>query len=130
MTMNLFVQIVLIIAVFGSVFLARRKTITVATHCTIMNAAVWVQIAAILLVMLPSLVGTIANVPSQPLFYPEELINHSFGLALIGLWVYISLGIRNRVKMPRNRAAVMWLALGVWTVSLILGLHIYFTMPS
>ena len=130
MTMNLFVQIVLIIAVFGSVYLARRKTITLATHCTIINAAVWVQIAAILLVMLPSLLGTIANVPSQPFFYPEELIHHSFGLILIGLWVYISLGIRNRVKMPHNRAAVMWLALGVWTVSLILGLHIYLTMPS
>ena len=128
MTANLVVQILLIITVFGAVYLARTKKLV--THCTIISVAILVQIIAIFVVMLPSMLSIIENVPSQPFFYPEVLIHHSFGLVLIGLWVYISLGIRNLVKMPRNRASVMWLALGVWITGFILGVHIYLTMPS
>jgi uncharacterized membrane protein YozB (DUF420 family) len=128
MIANLVVQIVLIITVFGAVYLARRERLTM--HCSVIRVAIPIQIVAILLVMLPSMLGIIENVPSLPFFYPEVLIHHSFGLTLIGLWVYINLGIARRVKKPRNRAAVMWLALGVWIASFILGLSIYFTMPS
>jgi len=128
MTANLAVQIVLIIAVFGAVYLARQKKFV--RHCTVIRVAIPVIIIEVFVVMLPSLLSTIENVPSQPFFYPEVLIHHSLGLTVIGLWVYINLGIAQRVKMPRNRASVMWLALGVWITSLILGVHIYLTMPS
>ncbi len=123
---NLAVQISLIMTVFGAVYLARRKKLV--RHCTVMRVAVPIQIIAIVAVMLPSMLGYIENVPSLPFFYPEMLIHHSLGLAVVGLWIYINLGIERRVKMPRNRAAVMWLALGVWIASLILGLSIYYTL--
>jgi len=123
---NLAVQIVLIIAVFGAVYLARKKK--VVRHCTVIRIAVPVQILAILLVMLPSMLGLIGDGPPLPFFYPEMLIHHSLGLAVVGLWVYINLGIERRVKMPRNRAAVMWLALGVWIASIVLGLSMYYTL--
>jgi uncharacterized membrane protein YozB (DUF420 family) len=123
---NLAVQILLIIIVFGAVYLARNKKLI--RHCTVVRVAVPVQIIAIVLVMLPSMLGYIENVPSLPFFYPEMLIHHSLGLAIVGLWIYINLGIERRVRMPRNRAAVMWLALGVWIASLILGLNIYLTL--
>jgi uncharacterized membrane protein YozB (DUF420 family) len=123
---NLAVQVSLIIAVFGAVYLARRKKLV--RHCTVMRVAVPIQIIVIVVVMLPSMLGFIENVPSLPFFYPEMLIHHSLGLVVVGLWIYINLGIERRVKMPRNRAAVMWLALGVWIASLILGLSIYYTL--
>ena len=101
----------LIITVFGAVYLARRKKL--AMDCTVIRVAIQIQIVAILVVMLPSMLGFIENVPSLPFFYPEVLIHHSLGLVVVGLWVYINLDFERRVKMPRNRAAVMWLALGV-----------------
>jgi uncharacterized membrane protein YozB (DUF420 family) len=123
---NLAVQILLIITVFGAVYLARNKKLV--KHCTVIRIAVPLQIIAILLVMLPSMLGLIENVPPLPFFYPEMLIHHSLGLAVVGLWVYINLDIERRVKMPRNRAAVMWLALGVWIASFVLGLSIYYAL--
>jgi len=123
---NLAVQIVLIITVFGAVYLARKKKLV--RHCTVIRIAVPVQILAILLVMLPSMLGLIGDGPPLPFFYPEMLIHHSLGLAVVGLWVYINLGIARRVKMPRNRATVMWLALGVWIASIVLGLSMYYTL--
>lgn len=105
MTANLVVQILLIITVFGAVYLARTKKLV--KHCTVIRVANLVQIMAIFVVMLPSMLSIIGNVPSLPFFYPEVLIHHSLGLVLIGLWVYINLGIARRVKMPRNRASVM-----------------------
>lgn len=123
---NLAVQVSLIITVFGAVYLARRKRLV--RHCTVIRVAVPIQIIAIIVVMLPSMLGYIENVLSLPFLYPEMLIHHSLGLVVVGLWIYINLGIERRVKMPRNRAAVMWLALGVWIASLILGLSIYYTL--
>lgn len=123
---NLAVQILLILTVFGAVYLARNKKLV--KHCTVIRIAVPLQIIAILLVMLPSMLGLIENVPPLPFFYPEMLIHHSLGLAVVGLWLYINLDIERRVKMPHNRAAVMWLALGVWIASLVLGLSIYYTL--
>jgi len=123
---NLAVQIVLIITVFGAVYLARNKKLV--RHCTVIRIAVPVQILAILLVMLPSMLGLIGDGPPDPFFYPEMLVHHSLGLAVVGLWVYINLGIERKAKMPRNRAAVMWLALGVWIASLVLGLSIYHSL--
>jgi hypothetical protein len=126
MIANLVVQIVLIITVFGAVYLARKKKLV--RHCTVIRIAVPAQILAILLVMLPSMLGLIGDGPPLPFFYPEMLIHHSLGLAVVGLWVYINLGIERRVKMPRNRVAVMWLALGVWIASIVLGLSMYYTL--
>ena len=60
MTVNLVVQIVLIITVFGAVYLARGKKLT--KHCTVIRVAVPIQIVAILVIMLPSMLGFIENV--------------------------------------------------------------------
>ncbi len=99
-------------------------------HCTVLRVAVPIQIVAILVVMLPSMLGFIENMPSLPFFYPVVLTHHSLGLVVVGLWVYINLDVERQAKIPSYRAAVMWLALGVWIVSFVLGLSIYLTMPD
>ena len=105
MMANLAVQILLIITVFGAVYLARRKKLT--KHCTVIRVAVPIQIVAILVVMLPSMLGFIENMLSLPFFYPVVLIHHSLGLVVVGLWVYINLDVERRVKIPSYRPAMM-----------------------
>ncbi len=86
------------------------------------------QIIAILAFMLPSLLGFIQNVPSLPLFYPEVLVHHSFGLILVGVWAYVNLDVSRRIKQLIRRKTAMRVALGVWLVTIALGLHIYYTL--
>ncbi len=123
---NVVVQLVLIVLVLGAVYLARRGR--VVRHCTIQRGTVLIQIVAILSIMLPSLLGFIQSVPSLPLFYPELLIHHSFGLILVGMWVYINLDVSRRIKQLIKRKTAMRFALGVWVVTIALGLHIYYTL--
>jgi hypothetical protein len=77
-TANLVVQLVLIALILGAVYLARRGRIK--RHCTIVRGAVVVQIIAILIVMLPSLLGYVANVPPIPFLYTARPSSkrHSF----------------------------------------------------
>lgn len=91
---NLIVQLVLIAFVFGSVWLARKRR--VIRHCTIIRGAVIVQIATILAIMLPSLLGYVENVPLIPFLYPELLIHHALGLVVIIIFFYVNLGSRAR----------------------------------
>ncbi len=123
---NIIVQLALISFVFGAVYLARRGR--VVRHCAIQRGTLLAQIIAILGFMLPSLLGFVQNVPSLPLFYPELLVHHSFGLILVGMWVYINLDVSRQIKQLVKRKTAMRVALGAWLVTIALGLHIYYTL--
>ncbi len=123
---NIVVQLVLIVLVFGAVYLARRGR--VARHCAIQRGTVTIQIIAILSIMLPSLLGFIQSVPSIPLFYPELLIHHSLGLILVGMWIYINLEVKRIIRPFIKRRTAMRFALGVWLIAIALGLNIYYTL--
>ncbi len=125
-TANLVVQLVLIMFVFGAVYLARKGR--VVKHCTIQRATVSVQIIAILAVMLPSLLGYVENVPEVPLLFPELLIHHTVGLVLIGVWIYINLEVGGIIRQHIRRKTVMRFAFGVWLIAIVLGVNIYLTV--
>jgi len=123
---SLIAQLVLIAFVFGSVYLARKRK--VLRHCAIVRGAIVLQIIAILAIMVPSMLGYVENVPPIPFFYPKLLIHHTLGLVLIALFVYFNLEVKRVVRPLPQRKAVMWLALGVWLVTLALGVHIHLTI--
>jgi putative membrane protein len=125
-TANLVVQLVLIALILGAVYLARRGRIK--RHCTIVRGAVVVQIIAILIVMLPSLLGYVANVPPIPFLYPELLIHHILGLVLIAIFIYVNLEVGHVIRPIVKRKDAMWAALGVWLVALALGIILYLTV--
>ncbi|MGA8070968.1 MAG: hypothetical protein WB946_05655 [Halobacteriota archaeon] len=125
-TANLVVQLVLIALILGAVYLARRGRIK--RHCTIVRGAVVVQIIAILIVMLPSLLGYVANVPPIPFLYPELLIHHILGLVLIAIFIYVNLEVGHVIRPIVKRKDAMWTALGVWLVALALGIILYLTV--
>jgi putative membrane protein len=125
-TANLVVQLALIALLLGAVYLARRGR--VKRHCTIVRGAVVVQITAILVVMLPSLLGYVANVPPIPFLYPELLIHHILGLVLIAIFIYVNLEVGHVIRPVVKRKDAMRTALGVWLVAFALGIIIYFTV--
>ncbi|MGA3199183.1 MAG: DUF420 domain-containing protein [Halobacteriota archaeon] len=125
-TANLVVQLVLIALILGAVYLARRGR--VKRHCTIVRGAVVVQIIAILVVMLPSLLGYVANIPPIPFLYPELLVHHILGLVLIAIFIYVNLEVGHVIRPVVKRKDAMRTALGVWLVAFALGIIIYLTV--
>jgi uncharacterized membrane protein YozB (DUF420 family) len=125
-TANLVVQLVLIALILGAVYLAHRGR--VKRHCTIVRGAVVVQIIAILVVMLPSLLGYVANIPPIPFLYPELLVHHILGLVLIAIFIYVNLEVGHVIRPVVKRKDAMRTALGVWLVAFALGIIIYLTV--
>lgn len=90
----------------------------------IVRAAVIVQIIAIAIIMLPSLLGYVENIKPN-LFLGEMLAHHTIGLALILLWVYINLVFMGWMGSGIKLKTLMRTALMLWIISLILGIHMY-----
>jgi uncharacterized membrane protein YozB (DUF420 family) len=78
--------------------------------------------------MLPSLLGYVENVPPVPFLYPELLIHHVLGLVLIVIFIYVNLDVGRVIRPVVKRKNAMRTALGVWMVSIAIGIHIYFTV--
>ena len=125
-TANLAVQLVLIACVLVAVYLARRGKLVL--HCTLIRGSIVAQIFAIFIVMLPSLLGYVENVPLIPLLYPELLFHHILGLLLIFIFIYVNLDVAHVVSPIVKSKNIMRTALGVWLVAIIVGVHIYLTL--
>jgi uncharacterized membrane protein YozB (DUF420 family) len=119
---NLGIQIFLIVFVFCAVYFVKKGK--PLKHCTMVRIAIPLQILAIITVMLPSLLGYIKIEPIG-IFNAELLIHHTLGLLVIVLWIYVNLAFSNIIRMPGNFRMFMRTALGLWLLSLVLGLHIY-----
>ena len=120
---NLIVQVALIAGVLGGAFLGRRRRFR--RHCLTMRILVAAQILAIGLVMAPSLAGYLGNWSGFSWFMAEIIIHHVFGLAVLGLWIFINLAMLGIARTPRHFRRFMWAALAVWLVSLGMGIHLY-----
>ena len=125
-TANLVVQLVLIALVLGAVYFARRGR--VIRHCTIVRGTVVVQIITIFVIMLPSLLGYVENIPPIPFLYPELLIHHILGLVLIAIFIYVNLEVGRVIRPVVKRKNAMRTALGVWLITIALGINIYLTV--
>jgi plastocyanin/uncharacterized membrane protein YozB (DUF420 family) len=121
--LNLTVQIILALALAGSIYLAKRRSLK--NHCTAMRIIVPVQILAILGIMLPAM-SSYADLPSGSVVSGYEiLIHHALGLGVVVLWVYINLVFLRYVKPIFRLKPMMQMAAAFWILSLILGVHIY-----
>lgn len=120
---NLGIQLLLTLVLISAVYLAKNKKFS--NHCKVMRITVPVQILAILAIMLPSMDGYLVHGTPSPLFRAEMLVHHSIGLAIIVLWVYINL-IFLKYLRPRFRIrTAMRLALSLWVLSLVMGIHMF-----
>ena len=107
----------LIACVLVAVSLARRGKLVL--HCTLIRGSIVAQIFAIFIVMLPSLLGYVENVPLIPLLYPELLFHHILGLLLIFIFIYVNFDVAHVVSPIVKSKNIMRTALGVWLVAII-----------
>jgi len=120
---NLLVQAVLLGTVLLAAYLAKTKR-QLIKHCRIIRAAVIVQLVAIFLIMLPSLLGYLKS-PGLAL-RNEMVLHHSIGLLLILLWVYINLAVMGRVRVLGGLKWYMRAAASIWLFLFLLGLDLFF----
>lgn len=120
---NLTIQVLLIMTVSGSVFLAKKRNL--GKHCVVMRVAVLLQIIAIAGVMLPSMLGYIEHEQRSIFFNIEMLAHHTLGLIVIAIWIYINLVFAGVMRIRGRLAGAMRLALASWILALIIGIHMY-----
>lgn len=119
---NLTIQLLLIMTVSGAVFLAKKRNL--GKHCFVMRGAVLLQIIAVAGVMLPSMLGYIENEP-QGIFFYEMWTHHTLGLTVIAIWIYINLVFAGVIRIRGRLVTAMRLALALWILAFIIGLHMY-----
>jgi hypothetical protein len=124
--LNLVIQMILVLVLYVASRLAMGGDFK--KHCTLMRIAVPVQILTVMGVMLPSMYGYLRNTSTTSLFDSEILIHHSLGLVVVFLWIYINVIFMGILKPAIKIRTMMRLALICWTISLILGLHLYWVV--
>jgi hypothetical protein len=120
---NLTIQIFFVILLSYAAFLAKKMDLR--KHCKIIRIAVFLQIAAIGAVMLPSMLGYIENGAPGVLFNTEILFHHTMGILVIGLWTYINLVYAKIIRWPGNFKSIMRSAFVLWILAFIIGMHLY-----
>ena len=123
---NLTIQVLLIMTVSGAVFLARKRNL--GKHCVIMRAAIPLQIIAVAVIMLPSMLGYIENEQRGIFFNSEMLVHHTLGLTVIAIWIYINLAFAGVMRIKVRLVIAMRLAFASWILALIIGLHMYLSI--
>ena len=93
-----------------------------------MRVAIPVQIVAIAVVMLPSMLGYIQNEAPGLLFSLVIPVHHVLGLVVVTLWIYVNLAFKGIIKTRWRLVIPMRLAFGSWMITLILGLYIYLSL--
>jgi len=121
---NLVGQVVLAALVLRAVRLARKRRLR--THCRAVSVAALGQIAAVAAVMTPALIGFLGSPPSHRWFRVEIAVHHGAGLLVLLFWVYVTLGFRTRLPLPANNLRLLMRTAAVlWTLALVLGLHMF-----
>lgn len=121
---NLAFQAALLLVVLTAAYLARKKK-KFKAHCSIMRVAVPLQLIIIAGAMLPSMVGLIERGQSGWIFNTAMLVHHSFGLAVVILWVVINLLFMGIVKINMDIKILMRAAFFSWIMALLLGAFLF-----
>jgi uncharacterized membrane protein YozB (DUF420 family) len=117
-TINLLIQIVLMIVLFFAGFRAKKGDVN--KHCNYIKIAVLLQLAAIFIFMLPSFPGYKAN----NVFDLVIIFHHVLGLVLIGLWIYVNLVYSGFIGWPENFRSIMRVAFALWIMAFLIGAYI------
>ena len=120
---NLTIQVLLMMTMSGAVYLVKKRYL--GRHCAVMRISVLVQIIAIAGVMLPSMIGNIEHEQHRVFFNIEMLAHHALGLAVIVIGIYINLAFAGVMKIWGRLVSAMRLALALWILALVIGLHMY-----
>jgi len=120
---NLTIQVLLMMTMSGAVYLVKKRYL--GRHCAVMRICVLVQIIAIAGVMLPSMIGYIEHEQRGGFFNIEMLAHHALGLAVIVIGIYINLAFAGVMKIWGRLVSAMRLALALWILALVIGLHMY-----
>jgi len=75
--------------------------------------------------MLPALIGLVDTLPFDTGYGILMWGHHFLGLVVIGLWIFINLGVSGKITITGRLRGVMWLALSTWAISLAMGLFLY-----
>ncbi|MBI2907378.1 MAG: hypothetical protein HYX92_06975 [Chloroflexi bacterium] len=121
---SLLVSLLLAVALAVAVYLAKVKR-DFLRHCTVIRVVLPVELLTIGVVMVPSLVGYLQHARTDGLFLAEILLHHTFGLGVILLWVYINLVFLGAVRLFTTLVTLMRLALVLWVLALVMGVHMY-----
>ena len=120
---NLAAQVLLFLILAASVYYAKNKK--VQRHCSITNVSFAAQIILILAIMLPAM----SAYAGFGLLGDEAVIHHVLGLASVALWIFINLGYKKVFKADFGLLKnAMRFSLGLWALSVALGLHLYWTV--
>jgi hypothetical protein len=122
-SLNLALQLILVVALGVAVFLAKKKSFQ--RHCLILRLAVTAQILDILALMSPAMVAILEPGRPNGLFQAEVLLHHCLGLIVVLLWIYINLVYLGHLKARIALRRAMQAAASLWVASFILGLYIY-----
>jgi hypothetical protein len=120
---NLVIQCLLIVATAAAFWLARRRRLK--RHCLIMRVSVGVQIVTIAAIMAPALNTYITHWAGWSPFMVRMVVHHTLGVIVVLLFIYFNLALTGVVRAPRRLRPYMRTALGLWLVSLGLGIYLY-----
>lgn len=122
-TFNLLAQIVLMVALLWASWLAMRHKLRL--HCRVMRVIVAAQLLLIGVIMAPQVGRYYSQWTGFSRFTAELVIHHGFAVIALVLAIYINLAFAKVVKKPRHFDWVMRATLLAWTVSLALGIHLF-----
>jgi hypothetical protein len=122
-TFNLAAQVVLMALVFTGSLLAFRGKLR--PHCWVMRTAIVGQLLLIGIIMAPQVARYYAHWSGFSSFTIELVVHHAFGVAALLLAIYINLAFTGILRRPRRFYWVMRATLATWTVSLGLGIYLF-----
>jgi uncharacterized membrane protein YozB (DUF420 family) len=120
-TINLIIQIVLMIVLFFAAFRAKKGDVN--KHCNILKTAVLLQLAAIFIFMLPSFPGY--KVSNGSMIDLVKIFHHVLGSVLVGLWIYVNLVYSRYIGWPGNFRSIMRIAFALWILAFFIGAYIF-----
>ena len=120
---NLILQVALIVAAFGALWLATKKKLKV--HCLVMRVAVGVQIVLIAVLMAPALAARVRIWDGWSWFGAEWVIHHTLGVIVVLLFIFFNLVMTGVIKFRHRLRPYMLSAFVLWVVSLAMGIHLY-----
>ncbi|MBP2031313.1 putative membrane protein [Methanohalophilus levihalophilus] len=119
---NMVLQTILLFGIIAGITYARKRN--TRDHCKIISVAWLIQLFSIVLFMSPAMRATNYSAIGSVLG-TEVLLHHGLGLLAFLLVPYLHLILSGKLKAIINLRSLMKVAAFSWTLSYLLGLHIF-----